>query len=104
MDGRRRGSGGCRRYGQRFCIPAWRSARPGADTLLGLHDPGQPWDKWGCPIDGCGQWFLGPGELEWHTAAEHLGGTATYQLLRPLPEPAPAGRVLALTRTQADAA
>ena len=77
---------------------------PGADTLLGLHDPGQPWEQWGCPIDGCGQWFLGPGELEWHTAAEHLGGTATYQLLRPLPEPAPAGRVLALTRTQADAA
>jgi hypothetical protein len=43
-----------------ICIPCLevRQARP--DTLLGLHDPGQPWEKWGCPIDGCGQWFIGP--------------------------------------------
>jgi hypothetical protein len=55
------------------------------DTLLGLHDPGQPWEKWGCPIDGCGRWFIGPWELEWHTAAEHPGWTATYELLQPYP-------------------
>jgi hypothetical protein len=38
-----------------ICIPclAVRQAQP--DTLLALHDPGQPWLKWGCPIDGCGQ-------------------------------------------------
>jgi hypothetical protein len=68
-----------------ICIPCLevRQARP--DTLLGLHDPGDPWLKWGCPIEGCGQWFLGPWYLEWHTAAEHPGWTATYELLRPYP-------------------
>ena len=55
------------------------------DTLLGFHDPGQPWDKWGCPIDGCGGWFLGPWDLERHTEAEHPDWTATYELLRPYP-------------------
>jgi hypothetical protein len=45
----------------------------------------QPWLKWGCPIDGCGQWFLGPWDLEWHTTAERPGWTAPYQLLRPYP-------------------
>jgi hypothetical protein len=46
-----------------ICVPCLevRPAQP--DTLLGLHDPGQPWEKWGCPIEGCGQWFLGPYEL-----------------------------------------
>jgi hypothetical protein len=28
---------------------------------------------------------LGPDELEGHTAAEHPGWTATYELLRPYP-------------------
>jgi hypothetical protein len=37
------------------------------------------------PIDGCGRWFIGPWDLEWHTAAEHPGWTATYELLRPYP-------------------
>ena len=43
-----------------ICIPCLevRLAKP--DTLLGLHDPGQPWDQWGCPIEGCGQWVIGP--------------------------------------------
>jgi hypothetical protein len=53
--------------------------------MLGLHDPGQPWEQWGCPIGGRGQWFLGPWDLEGHTAAEHPGWTATYELLRPYP-------------------
>jgi hypothetical protein len=68
-----------------ICIPYLevRLARP--DTLLGLHDPGQPWEKWGCPIEGCDRWFLGPWDLEGHTAAAHPGWTATYELLRPYP-------------------
>jgi hypothetical protein len=41
--------------------------------------------KWGCPIDGCGQWVIGRWELEGHTAAEHPDWMATYQLLRPYP-------------------
>jgi hypothetical protein len=45
-----------------------RQAQP--NSLLGLHHPGRPWLKWGCPIDGCGQWFLASWDLEWHTEAE----------------------------------
>ena len=62
-----------------ICIPCLdvRLAQP--DTLLGLHDPGQPWEQWGCPIDGCGRWVLGPWDLEGHTTAEHPGWTATYE-------------------------
>jgi hypothetical protein len=68
-----------------ICMPclAVRQTSPG--ELLGFHDPGQPWLKWGCPIEGCGQWVLGPWELEAHTVAEHPGWTATYELLRPYP-------------------
>jgi hypothetical protein len=68
-----------------ICIPCLEVRRMRPDTLLGFHDPGQPWDKWGCPIDGCGRWFLGPWDLEWHTEAEHPDWTATYELLRPYP-------------------
>jgi hypothetical protein len=68
-----------------ICIRAWRSASPGRTPLLGLHDPGQPWEQWGCPIEDCGCWVLGPWDLEGHTVAEHPGWTATYQLLRPYP-------------------
>jgi hypothetical protein len=57
--------------GSRLCRTSLRLAQP--DTLLGLHDPGQPWAKWGCPIDGCGHWFPGPWYLEGHNAAEHPG-------------------------------
>ena len=62
---------------------AARHASP--SEFLALHDPGQPWLKWGCPIEGCEQWVIGPWGLEWHTEAEHPGWTATYELLRPYP-------------------
>jgi hypothetical protein len=68
-----------------ICIPCLEVRQAQPDTLLGLHDPGQPWEKWGCPIEGCGRWVLGPWDLEGHTAAAHPGWTATYQLLRPYP-------------------
>jgi hypothetical protein len=57
-----------------------------AGELLAFHDPGQPWLKWGCPIEGCGQWVIGPWDLEGHTAAEHPGWTATYERVRPYPD------------------
>jgi hypothetical protein len=63
-----------------ICIPCLEVRLAQADTLLGFHDPGQPWEKWGCPIKGCGRWVLGPWDLEGHTAAEHPDWTATYQL------------------------
>jgi hypothetical protein len=68
-----------------ICIPCLEVRLAQPHTLLALHDPSQPWEKWGCPIEGCGRWFLGPWYLEGHTAAEHPGWTATYELLRPYP-------------------
>jgi hypothetical protein len=76
-----------------ICIPCLAIRQAPRGELLGLHDPGQPWLQWGCPIDGCGRWVMGPWDLEGHTAAEHPDWTATYELLPALPEPAPAGRV-----------
>ncbi|HVD14270.1 MAG TPA: hypothetical protein VNK73_07455 [Actinomycetota bacterium] len=57
-----------------ICIPCLEVRLAPPDTLLGLHDPGQPREQWGCPIKGCGRWVLGPWDLEGHTAAEHRTG------------------------------
>jgi hypothetical protein len=62
-----------------ICIPCLEVRLAQPDLLPGFHDPGQPWEQWGCPINGCGRWFLGPWYLEWHTAAEHPGWTATHK-------------------------
>jgi hypothetical protein len=63
-----------------------QAARSGRQVVLpGLHDPGEPWLKWGCPIEGCGHRVIGPDELEGHTAAEHPGWVARYELVRPYP-------------------
>ena len=43
--------------------------------LLAHHDPGEPWLKWGCPIQGCGHRVIIPHELEGHTAAEIPAGS-----------------------------
>jgi hypothetical protein len=56
-----------------ICIPCLEVRLAQPDTLLALDDPGQPWEKWGCPIEGRDRWFPGPWELEGHTAAEHPG-------------------------------
>ena len=53
--------------------------------LLAHHDPGEPWLKWGCPIEGCGHRVIGPWELEDHTTAAHPGWVATYELVRAYP-------------------
>jgi hypothetical protein len=53
--------------------------------LLAHHDPGEPWLKWRCPIEGCGHRVIGPWELEDHAAAAHPGWVATYELVRPYP-------------------
>jgi hypothetical protein len=62
---------------------AARRGRPAG--LLAHHDPGEPWLKWGCPLEGCGHRVIGPWELEEHAAAEHPGWVARYELLRPYP-------------------
>jgi hypothetical protein len=47
-----------------ICIPCLEVRQAQPDTLLGLHDPGGQWFQWGCPIKGCGKWFIGPWDLE----------------------------------------
>jgi hypothetical protein len=63
---------------------AIRHASP--PPLLAHHDPGEPWLQWGCPIQGCGHRVIIPHELEGHTAAEHPGWVARYELVRPYPD------------------
>jgi hypothetical protein len=69
-----------------ICIPYFEVRQAPARHPARLPRPGPALGTVGlCPIDGCGQWFIGPWYLEWHTAAEHPDWTATYQLLRPYP-------------------
>jgi hypothetical protein len=53
--------------------------------LLAHHDPGQPWYQPGCPLAGGHLWVILPWDLETHTAADHPGWVARYELVRPLP-------------------
>ena len=68
-----------------ICIPCLEVRHAKPDTLLGVHDPGQPWEQWGCPIKGCGQWVLGPSYWSGTPRPSIPGWTATYELLRPYP-------------------
>ena len=43
-----------------ICIPCLEVRQAQPDMLLGLHDPGDLREQWGCPIQGCGKWFIGP--------------------------------------------
>ena len=69
-----------------MCADCLAARHAGPAELLADHDPGQPWLKWGCTIEGCGHRVIGPWDLEGHAAAEHPGWTATYELLRPYPD------------------
>ncbi len=75
-----------------ICIPCLEVRQAQPDTLLGLHDPGRPWEKWGCPIEGCGRWFLGPWDLGSHIGAEHPGD-GHLRAAAAVSEPGPAGRL-----------
>jgi hypothetical protein len=68
-----------------MCGRCFAARHTPAAKLVAHHDPGEPWLKWGCPIQGCGHRVIGPDELEGHTAAEHPGWVARYELLRPYP-------------------
>jgi hypothetical protein len=68
-----------------MCARCFDARHAPAGELLALQDPGEPWFKWGCPLEGCGWRSIGPEELEGHTAAEHPGWMATYELVWPYP-------------------
>jgi hypothetical protein len=65
-----------------MCAGCQAACQAGPAELLAHHIPGEPWLKWTCPIQGCSHRVLGPWDLEGHTAAEHPGWIATYELLR----------------------
>jgi hypothetical protein len=81
-----------------ICIPCLAIRQASAGELLAFYDPGEPWLKWGCPIEGCGHRVIGPDELEGHTAAAHPRWVARYDLVRPYPDQLQAGRVPAWPR------
>jgi hypothetical protein len=64
-------------------LPSARSASSRPLELLADHDPGQPWLHWGCAL--CEYRAIEPEALEVHTAAEHPGWVARYELIRPYP-------------------
>ena len=53
------------------------------DPLTARYDPGQPYLQWTCAL--CPAQCFAPDWLEDHTAAEHPGWTARYEILRPYP-------------------
>ena len=66
-----------------MCADCQAARQVSPAELLAHHDPGEPWLKWSCPIQGCGHRVIGPWELEEHAAAEHPGWVARYELVRP---------------------
>jgi len=64
-----------------MCIPSLEVRLAQPDSRLGLHDPGQPWAKWGCPIEGCGTWFPGK-DLEVTGEVLEFGQQVSYRYLR----------------------
>jgi hypothetical protein len=61
---------------------AARSARRSAE-LLADHDPLRLWWQWGCPL--CEHRASAPWDLEGHTARQHPGWTARFEIVRPYP-------------------
>jgi hypothetical protein len=63
--------------------PSCQAARGLGDELLAAHDPGQPYLQWTCAL--CPQQVFWGGDLEGHTAQQHLGWMATFEIVRPYP-------------------
>jgi hypothetical protein len=55
----------------------------GPDELLAAYHPGQPYLQWTCAL--CPHQEFWPGDLETHTAQQHPGWTATFEILQPYP-------------------
>ena len=64
--------------------PACQTARGhGPQELEAAYDPGQPYLQWTCPL--CPHQEFWPGDLEGHTAQQHPGWTATFEIVQPYP-------------------
>jgi hypothetical protein len=66
-----------------MCAGGQAARRGGPPELPADHDPGQPWLHWGCALCECRA--VEPQALEVHTAAEHPGWVARYEIVRPYP-------------------
>jgi hypothetical protein len=55
----------------------------GPEPLLAAYDPGEPYLQWTCAL--CPHQVFWPGDLEGHTAQQHPGWTATFEIVRPYP-------------------
>jgi hypothetical protein len=63
--------------------PSCQAARGLGDELLAAYDPGQPYLQWTCAL--CPQQVFWPRDLEGHTAQQHPGWTAVFEILAPYP-------------------
>jgi hypothetical protein len=50
-----------------ICIPCLEVRLAQPDTLLGFHDPGQPWEQWGYPIKAPPRGWLPHLAIRWST-------------------------------------
>jgi hypothetical protein len=55
----------------------------GPDELLAAYHPGHPYLHWTCAL--CPHQEFWGGDLEAHTALQHPGWTATFEILQPYP-------------------
>lgn len=55
----------------------------GPEPLLAAYDPGQPYLHWTCAL--CPYQVFWGRDLEDHTAQQHPGWTATFEILTPYP-------------------
>jgi hypothetical protein len=64
--------------------PSCQAARGhGSDELEAAYDPGEPYLQWSCPL--CSHREFWGGDLEGHTAQQHPGWTAEFEILSPYP-------------------
>jgi hypothetical protein len=64
--------------------PSCQAARGlGTAPLLAVYHPGQPYLQWTCAL--CPYQVFWGGDLEGHTAQQHPGWTAEFEILAPYP-------------------
>jgi hypothetical protein len=63
--------------------PSCQATRGHGSAPLAAYDPGQPYLQWTCAL--CPQQVFWPRDLEGHTAQQHPGWTAAFEILSPYP-------------------
>jgi hypothetical protein len=63
--------------------PRCQAARGHGGEVLAAYDPGQPYLQWTCAL--CPYQVFWGRDLEGHTAQQHPGWTATFEIVQPYP-------------------